>query len=145
MNTHHRLCGSQSNISKHTAFIADFARDQLSALCHANGRPLVQLHHSFRTAPNSSFLLEDPGTVISLTLFKPNGSLIGHNHVERLTTIAGIQFRTSRMCNTSVFACESRLDDEELKEQYEGGRVCRDRGTFFLFRGYIVSWLTKYG
>jgi molybdenum cofactor sulfurtransferase len=135
MNTHYRLYGSHSNVSKHAAFVAGFARDQLSALCHANGQPLVRLHHSFHIPPGSSVLgltPEDPGPVIGLSLFEPHGSLIGHNHVEHLTTIGGIQLRTGGMCNTGVLARVSGLDDEELKELYEGGRVCGDHGASFL-------------
>jgi hypothetical protein len=79
----------------------------------------------------SSFQLEDTGPVIGLTLFEPNGSPIGHNHVERLTTIAGIQLPTGGMCNTGVLAWVSGLEDEELKELYEGGRVCGDHGMSF--------------
>lgn len=133
MNTHYRLFGSRSNVSEHsTAFIASFARDELSSLCHANGQPLVRLHQSFNIPLSSSFLLEDPGPIIGLTLFEPNSSPIGHNHVERLTAIAGIQLRTGGMCNTGVLARVSGLEDEELKELCEGGRVCGDRGKFRL-------------
>jgi molybdenum cofactor sulfurtransferase len=139
MNTHYHLFGSHSNVSKHASFVAGFARRQLSTLFHANGQPLVRLHQSFDIPQNSSFLLENPGPVIGLTLFEPNGCPIGHNHVERLTTIAGIQLRTGGMRNTGVLARLSGLEDEELKELYEGGRVCGDRGMFFsLFEVYNV-------
>jgi hypothetical protein len=65
-----------------------------------------------------------------LTLFELDGSLIGHNHIERLTTIAGIQLRTGGMYDTGVSAHVSGLEDDELRELYQGGRVCGDQGTF---------------
>jgi hypothetical protein len=143
MNTHCHLFGSHSDVSKHASSVAGFARHQLSTLYHANGQPVVRLHQPFNILSNSP-LLDDPGPVIGLTLFEPNGSPIGHNHVERLSTITGIQLRTGGMCYTGVSTRVSGVDDDELKELYKGGRVCGDRGTFFFsFEECLASLLIR--
>jgi hypothetical protein len=133
-------------VSRHTAFVAGFARDRIEALVHANGQRLVRIHNSFKFDEStksslSGFEMEDPRLVIGLSLFDPNGSLIGHNDVEHLTTIAGIQRRTGGMCNASVLARVCGPSDEELKELYEGGRIRGDHGACFctLFR---INWLS---
>lgn len=115
-------------MSKHTAYVAGLAREQLSTLHHANGQPLVRL----QVAPPSvsGFKLEDAGPIIAFSLLDPHGSLIGHKHVENLATLAGFQLRTGGLCNTGVLARVSGLDDGELEELYKSGRVCGDEQEF---------------
>lgn len=131
MSTHTRLYGSLLNVSKHTLFVAGLARAELSSLQHANGQHLVRQYY---TSSGLSFL-EDAGPIIAFSLLDPNGRLVGHKHLENLATIAGFQIRTGGLCNTGVLARVSGLDDDELQELYEGGRVCGDDRVFCFISG----------
>ena len=59
---------------------------------------------------------------------------------EHLTTLAGIQLRTGGMSNTGVLASVGGLDDDELGELYEGGRVCGDVVRLCLFFSFRCGW-----
>jgi molybdenum cofactor sulfurtransferase len=137
MNTHARLYGSLANVSKHAGFVAGLAREQLSMVHHANGQPLVRQHSIL---PSGLSFLQDAGPTIGFSLLDPHGALIGHKHLENLATVAGFQIRTGGLCNTGVLARVSGLDDDELKELYEGGRVCGDDRTF----PYLIVSLAQY-
>lgn len=134
MNTHSRLYGSHASVSKHAAFIARLARDQLSTLRHSNGQPVVREPRLFQNLP-FGLSMEDAGPIICFSLLDAHGLLIGHKHLEKLATVMGFQIRTGGMCNTGVLARVSGMDDEELLELYEAGRVCGDDSTF----GYGVA------
>ncbi len=78
-------------IGQRVAALTGWLMDELSALRHSNGQPLVQIH-----GPQN---LVDRGGTIALNMLDPDGGAISSGQVEHLAAKAHISLRTGCFCN----------------------------------------------
>jgi molybdenum cofactor sulfurtransferase len=120
---------SMSAISAHCAALTKYTVSQMQELQHSNGRPLCQIYgaHLPESQEQNNFVGQGP--VITCSLLRAGGAVIGFGEVESLASHActpPLQFRTGCFCNAG--ACQSHLDisSDLLRRQHASGRVCGD-------------------
>ncbi|KAJ7275540.1 pyridoxal phosphate-dependent transferase [Mycena haematopus] len=126
LDTHRRLYKSPRHVSKHVSALLRFATRELSLICHANGRPVVQQHRAF----DGSKYLEEPGPIIGFSLLDPSSEFIGHVYLEQLATVNGFHIRTGGLCNTGLLTSTLDISDQDLMDEYNRGRSCWDDEEF---------------
>ncbi len=82
--------------------------DQLTALRHESGVPLIQLY-----GPAHTHLR---GGTITLNFYDPRGNVVNHRHVEELATVEKISLRTGCFCNPGAGEMALGLDSTHLKQ-----------------------------
>ncbi len=80
--------------------------DELLALRHSNGSPLVRVYGPTQT--------EMRGGTVTLNLYDPNGHFIDHRLVERRANRAHISLRTGCFCNPGAGELSLGISAEEL-------------------------------
>jgi selenocysteine lyase/cysteine desulfurase len=93
-------------IHTRVACLAAWLLDQLTALRHDNGRPLVQVYGPFNT--------QQRGGTITFNFYDPNGHFIDHRSVEQQANQANISLRTGCFCNPGGGELALGISAEEL-------------------------------
>nr|HMQ52186.1 aminotransferase class V-fold PLP-dependent enzyme [Anaerolineae bacterium] len=99
--------------------------DQLLALRHSNGKPLVRIYGPVETHMR--------GGTITINLYDPNGNLIDYRRVEELAGEANISLRTGCFCNPGAGELAEGLTAADMAAGFEAGR----RMAFPLFLSLI--------
>ncbi len=101
--------------------------EQLLALHHEHGRPLVQVYGPHGT--------EGRGSAIAFNLHDARGDLIDHREVERRANAARISLRTGCFCNPGAGEAALGISGEELA----GCFATNERMTIDAFRGCLTG------
>jgi len=118
--------------------------DQLLALRHASGRPLVSLY-----GPPSTV---DRGGTVTLNFFDPDGRFVDHAAIETLAAAKRISLRTGCFCNPGAGELALGIDREEIATcfvrtaghlTYESFRRCIDNKSTGAVR-VSIGWTTNF-
>ncbi len=101
--------------------------DQLLALRHGNGEPLIRLY-----GPREP---ESRGGAVTINFFRPSGAVIDHDVIERQATERGISLRTGCFCNPGAGEMALGISRSELVTCFS--RSTADRMTYDAFRRCI--------
>lgn len=106
----YKSLGGPAAIQAHTEAIRAWLYQQLSALRHSNGAPLLRLAGR-HAAPNAS---EVQGSTFNFQILKPNGEVFSYRHASTALADAGFHMRCG--CTCSPGACYGFLGvkDEEV-------------------------------
>ena len=94
--------------------------EQLLALRHSNGRPVVRLYGPITTQAR--------GGTLAFNLADPSGSIIEHQTVEQNATANGIALRTGCFCNPGAGEVTLGLSERELTRCFSIAGDRMDRG-----------------
>lgn len=122
MDTHERLYGSHSNVSRHAYSLVRFAFEQLTGLVHGNGRRLCTVygrHEGFDS-------LKTQGPILSFNMRRSDGSWLGYAEVEKLMAVKGFHVRVGGMCNAGSIEMQVGIKPWEMRENYSAGHKCSD-------------------
>lgn len=98
--------------------LTGYLLDELSALQHDNGAPLVTVYGPLDT--------EARGGTISLNFYDPNGTIFDYQQIEALANEVKISLRTGCFCNPGAGEVAMKIYADELRNQLEAN----DRMTF---------------
>lgn len=87
--------------------------EQLTAMRHSNGRPLVRVH-----GPST---LEARGGTLTLTFYDPDGLAFDERRVEELANLEKISIRTGCFCNPGAGEVAHGLTPEIMAEFFKAG------------------------
>lgn len=118
LQTHAKIYGSMSTISRHANFLALALRGRLAALRHGNGREVCAMY------TGASFSGSDQGPVIAFNLKDERGRFVSNSEVEKLSIVKNIQLRTGGLCNPGGVASHLGLSAEEMRRNYAAGQRC---------------------
>jgi selenocysteine lyase/cysteine desulfurase len=80
--------------------------DELVALRHSNGRPLVRIYGPLTTAMR--------GGIVTMNFYDPEGHLIDYRRVEELAGQDGISLRTGCFCNPGAGETAEGITDDDV-------------------------------
>ncbi len=101
--------------------LASWLLDQLLALRHSNGRPLIRLYGPTTT--------DRRGGTVTVNFFDPDNRLISFQHVEAEANDHRISLRTGCFCNPGAGEVANNLTPEDMKACF----VSEERMTFEQF------------
>jgi selenocysteine lyase/cysteine desulfurase len=116
-------------IAERVRCLTGWMLDQLLALCHSNGRPMVRIYGPTGTRAR--------GGTVSLNLYDPNESLLDYRRVEELAGQQGISLRTGCFCNPGAGESAEGLTADDMRAALTLGsdvnlsafmRLMQDRG-----------------
>lgn len=118
LQTHTKIYGSMSTISRHANFLASTMRERLAALRHGNGTQVCAMY------TDASFSGSTQGPVIAFNLKDERGGFVSNSEIEKLGVVKNIQFRTGGLCNPGGIASHLGLTAEEMRRNYAAGQRC---------------------
>jgi molybdenum cofactor sulfurtransferase len=119
--THQTLYGGLSQVSKHTTWLAKQLYDHLSALRHANGRPVCHIYKD----PSSSYGDGNTqGATVAFNIMNSNGAWVRTSDVGNRAMAAKIHLRAGGLCNPGGMADALGMSAEFLQEHHAAGWVC---------------------
>ena len=80
---------------------------QLLALQHSNGRPLVRLYGPAH--------MQQRGGTVTMNLYDPEGHLVDYRRVEELASEQGISLRTGCFCNPGAGEAAEGIEEADLR------------------------------
>jgi selenocysteine lyase/cysteine desulfurase len=80
--------------------------EQLVALRHSNGRPMVRIYGPLTTAMR--------GGIVTMNVYDPDGHLLDYRRVEELAARAGISLRTGCFCNPGAGETAEGITEEDV-------------------------------
>ncbi|XP_047326781.1 molybdenum cofactor sulfurase isoform X2 [Impatiens glandulifera] len=111
-----------SSISRHMDSLANYVRRKLATLRHGNCEHVCVLYGKAK----SKVLFNEPGSVVSFNVRRPDASWFGHHEVEKLASLSGIQLRTGCFCNPGACAKYLGLSHLDLVSNIQAGHICWD-------------------
>jgi len=105
-------------IHERVLLLTDYLLDELQALKHANGEPLIRIYGPLTT--------ENRGGTISFNLYDPDHTIFDYRLVEGLANTVNISLRTGCFCNPGAGEVAMDIHAEELRECLQD----EDRMTF---------------
>jgi molybdenum cofactor sulfurtransferase len=87
--------------------------DEMAALRHSNGMPMVRVHGPTNT--------QRRGGTIAFNLLDPSGQPVNGRRIEELATHANISLRTGCFCNPGAGETAHGLLQEEMRPAFEAG------------------------
>lgn len=93
--------------------LAGWLLEELVALRHANGRPLVRIYGPLTTT--------DRGAIITLNFYDPDGHLLDYRRVEELAGREGMSLRTGCFCNPGAGETAEHITEEDIDAAIETG------------------------
>lgn len=115
MDTHERLYGSMTNISVHTAYLAQNLFNRLVKLQHWNEQPVCEI---YRSRSSTYGCTKTQGPIVAFNLRNSRGEWVPKSQIEKLATVQNIQIRTGGVCNPGGVACALGWDGTELRNLY---------------------------
>jgi molybdenum cofactor sulfurtransferase len=94
-------------INERVRCLTGWLLEELLALRHTNGRPMVRVYGPITT--------ECRGGTVTLNLYDPEGHLLDYRRIEELATSEGISFRTGCFCNPGAGEVAEGLTKEEIQ------------------------------
>lgn len=116
-------------IAKRVRCLTGWMLEQLLALRHSNGHPMVRIYGPTTT--------EGRGGTITLNLYDPNGHLLDYRRVEELAGKRGISLRSGCFCNPGAGEIAEGLTESDMRAAFVLGdeanlmsftRLMQDRG-----------------
>ncbi|KAI9776706.1 MAG: hypothetical protein M1839_009433 [Geoglossum umbratile] len=121
MEVHKRLFGSMESISRHTAHLGKKMYDGLSALQHANGRPVCRIYKE----DNCSYSdYKTQGATVAFNIQNAKGELVVYSEVERLADARDIYLRAGGLCNPGGVATYLGFAPWQMKRSFSAGHRC---------------------
>ncbi len=120
-----RLGGRQAAIDARAMALTAWTLEELLALRHANGRPVVHVY-----GPSGC---DGRGSAMAFNVHDASGALVDHREVERRANAARISLRTGCFCNPGAGEAALGISGEELA----GCFAHHDRMTIDAFRGCL--------
>jgi molybdenum cofactor sulfurtransferase len=80
--------------------------EQLIAMRHSNGRPMVRIYGPLTTTMR--------GGIVTMNFYDPEGHLLDYRRVEELAAQQGISFRTGCFCNPGPGETAEGITDEDV-------------------------------
>jgi selenocysteine lyase/cysteine desulfurase len=80
--------------------------EQLIAMRHSNGRPMVRIYGPLTTTMR--------GGIVTMNFYDPEGHLLDYRRVEELAGQQGISFRTGCFCNPGPGETAEGITDEDV-------------------------------
>ncbi len=121
LETHQRLFGSMTNVSKHTCILSKLLYRRMSNLAHANGRPVCQIYKGTSSEYGDS---ESQGPTVAFNVLTSRGEWIGKSDFESLAILNNIQIRTGGVCNPGGIATCLRVSPAKMRENFDEGVRC---------------------
>lgn len=118
--------GGMHSIEGHTVTLAREFASRISAMQHANCRPLVEIHSSWAKAGKAL----RHGPTVTFNVLRSDGAYVGFNEVSKLAALnrPPIQMRTGCFCNPGACQLALGLSDNDVRHNYEAsGHVCGDQ------------------
>jgi len=97
---------SMDQIHERVMSLTGWLLDQLTALRHQNGQPLVHIH-----GPRTT---EDRGGTVTISLYDPNGEPLDDHRIEELAYHENISLRTGCFCNPGAGEVAHKLTSREM-------------------------------
>ena len=119
--------GRQAAIDARAMALTAWTLEELLALRHPNGRPVVQVY-----GPTSA---DGRGSAIAFNVQDAAGALIDHREVERRANAARLSLRTGCFCNPGAGEAALGISGEELASCF----ATHDRMTIDAFRGCLTG------
>ena len=116
-------------ITERVRCLAGWVLEELLALRHGNGHPMVRIYGPTTT--------EARGGTVTLNLYDPHGHLLDYRRVEELAGKEGISLRSGCFCNPGVGEIAEGLTEEDMRAASALGdevsltsfmRLMQDRG-----------------
>jgi molybdenum cofactor sulfurtransferase len=116
-------------ITERVRCLTGWALEQLLAMRHSNGHPMVRIY-----GPTT---IEARGGTLALNLYDPNGHLLDYRRVEELAGEQGISLRSGCFCNPGIGETAEGLTEDDMRAAYALGpdinlmsfmRMMQDRG-----------------
>ncbi len=116
-------------IAERVRCLTGWMLEELLALRHTNGRPMVRIYGPTTT--------EARGGTVTLNLYDPEGHLLDYRRVEELAGQEGISLRTGCFCNPGAGEISEGLTEEDMRAALKMGpainllsfgRLMQDRG-----------------
>lgn len=116
-------------ITERVRCLTGWTLDELLALRHGNGQPMVRIYGPTTT--------EARGGTVTLNLYDPDGHLLDYRRVEELAGKKGISLRSGCFCNPGVGEIAEGLTEEDMRAASTLGtgvnlmsfmRLIQDRG-----------------
>ncbi|MDF1524316.1 MAG: aminotransferase class V-fold PLP-dependent enzyme [Trueperaceae bacterium] len=117
--------GRQASIDTRAMALTAWTLEQLLALHHPTGHPVVQVY-----GPTTA---DGRGSVVAFNVQDASGALVDHREVERRANEARISLRTGCFCNPGAGEAALGISSEELT----GCFATHDRMTIDAFRGCL--------
>ena len=118
-----------STITERVRCLTGWLLDELLALRHGNGRPMVRIYGPATTQAR--------GGTVTFNLYDPHGHLLDYRRVEELAGQKGISLRTGCFCNPGAGEMAEGLTEEDMQAGFSMGadinlvsffRLMQDRG-----------------
>src|SRR5690606_1134349 len=107
------------NIAKHTYALTKYTYEIMSSMKYKNGQPCFEIYGN-----HSENNILKQGPIISFNIFWENGTYVGYNDVQRLSSLHNIHIRTGCFCNPGACQKYLYLTNEEIKQNFESGHIC---------------------
>lgn len=121
LNTHRRLYTSQKLVSRHTARLARYMYDEMSALQHWDGSPICVIYKEPDVEYGDT---TSAGSTIAFNLRYIDGTWVNLSDVELKANKYNIHLRTGGVCNPGGIAGSLKLSSWELMRNYVAGVEC---------------------
>ncbi|CAI4219850.1 unnamed protein product [Parascedosporium putredinis] len=121
LNTHRRLYTSQKLVSRHTARLARYMYDEMSALQHWDGSPICVIYKEPDVEYGNT---TSAGSTIAFNLRYIDGTWVNLSDVELKANKYSIHLRTGGVCNPGGIAGSLKLSSWELMRNYVAGVEC---------------------
>ncbi|KPI41860.1 Molybdenum cofactor sulfurase [Cyphellophora attinorum] len=118
LDVHTRIYGSMQNITRHVRCITNSAREQMLALRHKTGAPVVRVYWSSEP--------ESQGPVIAFSVLDAAGHHFRASDVELSAIDAKIHLRKGGMCNPGGVAKYLDITAKQMRDFYARGIKCSD-------------------
>jgi len=123
IDTHTRLYGNMSNISRHTAALTRHMYGRLSSLKHTNGRAVCRIYNDPAATYGDA---RTQGATITFNVIAADGTPVGYADVEKLADTRRIAIRSGSLCNPGGFATYLGWTGQEMGLAYDAGHRCSD-------------------
>jgi molybdenum cofactor sulfurtransferase len=118
--------GGPAAAGAHAAAVAARCAAALGALRHGGGAPAVALCGGWAAGAGGAGaeVVTGQGATVAFRVLRPDGAPVGHGHVARAATAAGVALRTGALCNPGAAAAACGLgaaDAAALRAAARGG------------------------
>ena len=101
------------NISIRVRELTDWLLNQLYALRHGNGKPMVRIYGPVN--------MEDRGGTLTFNFYSPDQHLLDYRRIEELANEEGISLRTGCFCNPGAGETAEELTAEDMQAAFNEG------------------------
>jgi molybdenum cofactor sulfurtransferase len=125
IDTHRKLYGPSpmKQISAHTSRLIKKLHDELVALRHSNGKPVIKVYKDPTSIYGNANV---QGAMIAFNVQKSNGGFVKFMDVESEANKQDIYLRSGSLCNPGGTASYLQWRPDELREAFEHGHRCSE-------------------